>query len=246
MDANVDVGKKMEYIRKFLGRSKNGKARQLELIATFGIVLLCYFRQLFVILFALETNMLPVARDVCTCYRYLNGDAQFLHKLSVLVSFWIQHGLVMDLTPEIKRQGHDFCEHNDADRMHNSQVLEMVHRYPLIVSACLVVLVVLLLLPQIGYVAYDCIRKFISAADVKTASTDPTKPGASGAKGLKATRLQDGIESLKKRSERNTEKTSELERRCNLQQTQIDDLKKQLKVLMEKKPSTDIDIDGLT
>eukprot|EP00929_Paragymnodinium_shiwhaense_P012209 TRINITY_DN11898_c0_g1_i1.p1 TRINITY_DN11898_c0_g1~~TRINITY_DN11898_c0_g1_i1.p1 ORF type:complete len:507 (-),score=75.43 TRINITY_DN11898_c0_g1_i1:475-1995(-) len=187
-----------------LRRTQSGYGRQIELIVTFVGVLFLYSRQLFVIIYALHTNMLPVARDVCTCYRYLVGKAKLMEKTSIAVAFWLKHGLVMDATDTVKQIGEDFCT-DETDRMRVPEWEQMLETYPRYVTGGFALLFIFVFLPQLTYVSYDFIKKFLYLPiDAADASEDMSPTTVSEVKSsityskVKAGRMKDEIEELKR------------------------------------------------
>merc|ERR1712032_1471934 len=80
--------------RSFLSRSFG--YRKVELLVAFVIIYLVYRRQLYIVLFAMDTKALPAARDVCTQWRMQTGRSPFSWAYTML-----QRCLVVSVEKEL-------------------------------------------------------------------------------------------------------------------------------------------------
>jgi len=141
-----------------------------------------YLRQLFVVIHALDTDVLPVARDVCTFWRWQVGKEHSMHWLASFFRWVEAHVLITDPGAALETvadpaQG-GYC-HSNYTRMVNSDVAVLAQKYPWQTACSIAVIVVFLVLPQVFYVANKRIREWLYHNDEvpKTVQgPDPTEP----------------------------------------------------------------------
>jgi len=133
---------------------RRGKgARRGELFLTFTLLFCVYAQQLQVVMFAVDTNVLPIARDVCTMWRWEAGKAQFLKKTAPLAVWTIKNMVFVDIKDELFR-----VLKNDTDvclpegkyyRMQTSDRVELFEENPIVMFGGCVLIVFVLLVPQL-------------------------------------------------------------------------------------------------
>eukprot|EP00929_Paragymnodinium_shiwhaense_P023453 TRINITY_DN14672_c0_g1_i4.p1 TRINITY_DN14672_c0_g1~~TRINITY_DN14672_c0_g1_i4.p1 ORF type:complete len:543 (-),score=89.01 TRINITY_DN14672_c0_g1_i4:171-1763(-) len=133
---------------------REGSARSLESVTTFLMMFLVYFQQLCVIVFAIHTNVLPIARDVCTMWRWQRGNAAFLKKTAKIVVAFMQYGIFFDVDKELEKvlDNTTLCEaepKGDHYRMVISDRKKMAREYPMAMFGGTFCIVALLILPQV-------------------------------------------------------------------------------------------------
>jgi hypothetical protein len=107
--------------------SRGGGFRRSQDAFSFIVLAVIYLQQVFIVCYALTTNVLPVARDICTMWRWDKGYT-FVFKTAgpLLIRFLDAVTLVhMDLTGEVSRIPEYGCRKNDGKvgmyyRMQNS------------------------------------------------------------------------------------------------------------------------------
>lgn len=151
---------------KFLHRGFG--ARRLENIVTSVVMVVLYMRQLFVVLHALDTGILPVARDICTFWRWETGQGQnllymglfrILSQTSALFTWSIQDELARKADPA--KGG--MCT-TRMDRLQNVEIWRLVKEYPWAVTAVSLAAASLLVVPQLFY-STGAIQKAIERLD---------------------------------------------------------------------------------
>jgi len=130
-----------------LRRAEQG--RKIESFLAFAIAFVFYARQLTVVLFALDTNVLPSARDVCTLYRWDTGNEE-----TPFMSFGfhvvLRHMLVMDMHKRLVEVG-DICQEESFDRMRLPDVKRILGDYPSICVGGMSILLTIFIAPQLIY-----------------------------------------------------------------------------------------------
>ncbi|CAE8617893.1 unnamed protein product [Polarella glacialis] len=134
---------------KFLRRGFGGQ--KTELIITFVAMLSIYIRQLFVVLFALKTNILPVARDVCSMYRWHHSAWYWLDfKRSVveMVLRVVPGRITKQLTELASSMG--YCDEHDGlkfGRMKTSHTIALFKEYIEVCIPMIAAMIAILLAP---------------------------------------------------------------------------------------------------
>eukprot|EP00746_Dinoflagellata_sp_MGD_P021130 gnl/MRDRNA2_/MRDRNA2_149305_c0_seq1.p1 gnl/MRDRNA2_/MRDRNA2_149305_c0~~gnl/MRDRNA2_/MRDRNA2_149305_c0_seq1.p1 ORF type:complete len:451 (-),score=63.11 gnl/MRDRNA2_/MRDRNA2_149305_c0_seq1:30-1382(-) len=155
-----------EYF-KFLHRGHG--ARKLEVVVTYLFIFWIYDRQLHVVVFALHTNILPVARDVCTLWRYQTGKVEFLHRIAAVVRWGMRYILVYDPEEDIM----DRCDPDKGgycdekyERMRNSDLQELWIKYPGLMWGGTIGIWLFFILPQIVYCSSKYIKQLVRVENV--------------------------------------------------------------------------------
>eukprot|EP00930_Biecheleria_cincta_P093126 TRINITY_DN8329_c0_g2_i1.p1 TRINITY_DN8329_c0_g2~~TRINITY_DN8329_c0_g2_i1.p1 ORF type:complete len:452 (+),score=90.18 TRINITY_DN8329_c0_g2_i1:71-1426(+) len=135
-----------------LRRGKGG--RKAELALTLCFMTFVYMRQLFVILFALETNKLPMARDLCTEWRIMNGASsssnfmsQALGVMFKAISFQSSQKYLDHLVKH--KLDHDCDVDGKYRRMLPSDMMYQVQQNPFECCVVLGLICGVLILPQL-------------------------------------------------------------------------------------------------
>lgn len=123
-------------LRNFVSYKKNTVAAKAARAFTYFFMLFLYFRQLMILHYALETDILPVARDVCTAWRWLDGPNKGITELEdeevkglrFIPAF---RTLQMELARIADPKRHNstgYCTHK-YDRMHIDDQVRMLHEH---------------------------------------------------------------------------------------------------------------------
>lgn len=131
---------------KCLRRAEGG--RKWASFLSFAIVFVFYCRQLTVMLFALDTNVLPMSRDVCTLWRWDRGKTEDLQWLAWLVGMLENYFLVMN-THDRLRDFDEVCSSSEYDRMRWRDVVRMFHEYTDVCIIGSLSLVTIFITPQL-------------------------------------------------------------------------------------------------
>jgi len=84
----VSFSAPISFLAKSCRFLRRGEGFELiEDMTTFIALSFLYLRQLFVVVFALKTKVLPAARDVCTMWRWQEGESQYLVLVAKIFSF---------------------------------------------------------------------------------------------------------------------------------------------------------------
>lgn len=141
--------------------------RRLAAVMSSGCMVVVYMQQMFVVTFALDTDVLPMARDVCTMWRWQQGEALVLKKSALAFAFVIDHCLFfLNLKEEadhvVQREFQGQCSSEDRYyRMTLSDRAALAAKYPGAVFGSAVVIVCLFLLPEFVYFLYASVTKGI-------------------------------------------------------------------------------------
>jgi len=107
----------------------------VEDMTTFVALFVIYLRQLFVVAFALKTNVLPAARDVCTMWRWHEGESKYMLLFAKMCLFFTDYLSLVDtqygldkLTEEMEERTEHPCE-TKYRRMMRSDAMELLHEY---------------------------------------------------------------------------------------------------------------------
>lgn len=132
-------------------------ARRLETAITFVGMCLIYTQQLFVVMHALDTDVLPLARDVCTWWRWEHGHSGNSEKLgfyfaTVLDSSFsfidVRHLTGVVVNSRLDQQ----CMHGQKyDRMRTQDRLDLTWKFPGIIMGGMLVIISILVLPQLPH-----------------------------------------------------------------------------------------------
>jgi len=139
---------------------------------------LVYVQQTFVVMFALHTDVLPMARDVCTMWRWQHGQSLFLKKLAVLFELVLNYCLFfIDIEDEtdyvVKKRFENNCGADGGYyRMGFSDRLTLAAKYPVTIWGTVSVVVCLIVLPEIIYWLCSCRE---GAAGVGAVETEQRK-----------------------------------------------------------------------
>jgi len=123
---------------------------RLETMLTFVVLAFLYTRQFYVLLFAVETNVLPAARDICTQFRLTQGNSIFHQMVLTFEQF-----LFVDVRSELEELAAvDLAGHcNDAkyNRMLSRDMISLTCTYTTASVAFYSALILVLLVPQLAY-----------------------------------------------------------------------------------------------
>mmetsp|Transcript_46123 Transcript_46123/g.119292 ORF Transcript_46123/g.119292 Transcript_46123/m.119292 type:complete len:531 (+) Transcript_46123:86-1678(+) len=128
-------------------------AKTCETVATAILMFIVYMQQLFVLIFAYATNTLPVARDVCTQWRMMNGQSVYLRKSGHILAWGLKHLLLVDAEQATnhleKTTLREECNvGEDYFRMGWSDRGRLVYKHPLWVILGVVCILSMLMGPQ--------------------------------------------------------------------------------------------------
>lgn len=150
-----------ELVKRFKFLRRGHGAKDTEQILSGLIVGLIYFRQLLVLLHAYDTNVIPVARDICTTWRYDHGLARVFKKTSRFISWVLGNIVLIDASSATEHVATDVldgkCEPSEKYyRMMNSDISNLIKKNPVIFSISLVGLVLFLIMPLIDSKVNKC------------------------------------------------------------------------------------------
>mmetsp|Transcript_78953 Transcript_78953/g.213578 ORF Transcript_78953/g.213578 Transcript_78953/m.213578 type:complete len:582 (+) Transcript_78953:159-1904(+) len=156
-------------------------ARRLENFVSFFCMFIIYIRLLMNVLFAMKTNTVPAARDVCIQWRWLDGEPK-RHWMSAMVFRWVVHALLWPFHiwwrpgEEIALRAKEFCttEHGQMSSDHWS---ELAADYPCITISVCIVLVILLLVPEF-FLEKGPLRDALLSCHTIAADEEVSKAGA--------------------------------------------------------------------
>jgi len=172
---------------------RGDQGRQLETMGAFTISLIFYTRQLAVILFALDTDVLPSARDVCTYVRWHNeGGHTFKYAAKILNAF-MSHGL--GLNDRLAALKEDCSQDHHIGRMEYSDMVEMLLKYKcallgLVGASCF------LLIPQVVNKVFGEKDIYDDDDDDETENKDEGEQVYDVKKGMR--QLQDRLQKLER------------------------------------------------
>lgn len=162
---------------KFLHRGHGG--RKFEALVSSFIMFLIYYRQLFVVVHAVDTNILPVARDICTLWRWQGGHERSMAGAAMLFRWLQSYFLLLDPTPEIDMKANPsmggYCNESFR-RMQTSDDLLLVEKYPQQMVCGISAILVCLILPQVFYAANAWIRTFLYKEEDKASIVNDLPP----------------------------------------------------------------------
>jgi len=144
---------------------------RLEVVVTFVGCFLIYSRQLFIILFALETRTLPVVRDICTSWRWRNGKSQHIGWLFQSLAWLGESTLIVKMHERVDSLVADVGEEKcsatgEWRRMQFADVVGLVWHNPhygWTTMLCLGFIASVLLLPQLVFGMNTRIKAFLAA-----------------------------------------------------------------------------------
>jgi len=117
--------------------ARAGRAAHIEHGIAVLVMLFVYTRQVFIVLFALETNTLPAARDLCSIWRSKNGE-------------WIvDHMIFFDVDQIVNWTASGICDDQKLAGMGILDMVEMMKEHPGPITCCVVIIAALLLLPSV-------------------------------------------------------------------------------------------------
>lgn len=180
-------------------------ARRVELVLAFCLLYYIYKRQLYIVLFAIDTNVLPVARDICTQWHL------HMHDKTNLIRFF-ERMLVADVDKQLQlvhtQRLHGECSQPDSKfhRMGDREVSEIQDKYLHVNMTFSVILICLLVVPQVMHALHHLLLRPMK----ETLSLDEKQ--------------EDQIEALQRESQEHKEK-------LEIQQKAIDELRFELKQL---------------
>lgn len=141
--------------RKWLTPFRRGHGlRKIENFFIIAAMFYIYQRQLFIVLHALHTNVLPMARDLCTIWRFANGESSHFGLGAMSGKMKTTFVLVSPMA-RINQVGSDICHDRAAEfaRMKLSDCLQLWREYPVATWLGLMAIAVALVVPQIVYSA---------------------------------------------------------------------------------------------
>lgn len=160
--AYIKIPKFLQFLHRGYG------ARKFEVVVAYALIFLIYNRQLNVVVYALHTNVLPVARDVCTLWRYETGKVEFLHKTAAVIRWAMRYMLLYDpqedVTERCDPDKGGYCDQK-FERMRSSDVQEMWTHYPGLMWGGTIGIWVLFVLPQVVYCNSKYIKRLVRVAD---------------------------------------------------------------------------------
>jgi hypothetical protein len=135
-----------------LHRGRGG--RSLELMLTVFAMFIVYLRQIFLLLFALETNRLPVARDVCSMWRWENGEASKFKPVARFIALALQKILVVDVRPQVEdlelTELHNCAGDGEFGRMVLSDIRKMFFENEFLICSLMAIIFCILILPAVA------------------------------------------------------------------------------------------------
>jgi len=143
------VGMKTSFLRTGFG------AARVETVT--ALILLCaiYTRQLFVVLYSVETNTLPAARDLCEEYKLMEEN-------SMMWDVFQGHMLVsMDAELRYAAQTSklaDRCMAGDLHRMKMPQIQRIWHNHWSTILLCLVLMFCVIVMPSVAIALHGLIQ----------------------------------------------------------------------------------------
>jgi len=155
IDTNL-CGFRLRYLHRGSG------ANRLEWCFVGFLMFFVYFRQLGVIMDALDENVLPMSRDVCTFYHWQmgHGGNAFDHAVSGVFRA-TERILLIDPVAPIKLRGDKFC--SDAHKYNRrydmlTTTASLMHEYPRLWAISLTLTAFCLVVPQVFYALNSQIR----------------------------------------------------------------------------------------
>lgn len=140
-------------------RMHRGKGSlRIEWVLSAAVLFVIYARQYSVLIHGLHTNVLPVARDVCTFYRWQTGtqvEGEGSHMTTTVFST-LEHFLFINCKPVIEERGKRHCLHS-ADpgdkfsRIKLSAIFDLFSQYPPIMYGGMAFIAFFTLIPQIFF-----------------------------------------------------------------------------------------------
>ena len=127
---------------KYLTRSHYG--RHVEKVVVLLLTSTIYLRQLLMVLYSLDTNVLPTTRDTCTAWRWKNHKDKELHRSAALF-----RALHLSDHPALDRDVAHLCTHPRYDRMRASDMYDTMLAYPLVCTFFFTFVVIIFLAPTI-------------------------------------------------------------------------------------------------
>jgi len=149
-----------QFFVKYAPWLRRGRgARKLETLITCKCLLVIYTQQLFVIQYAFKTNVIPIARDVCTTWRWHKGEAEFFRHTGSLESWLENRWAFADIYEAVdsvveSKLGGQCMPGQKYYRMLTSTKISMVMEQPALICGVVVAIGSLLLLPQFARIVY--------------------------------------------------------------------------------------------
>mmetsp|Transcript_135576 Transcript_135576/g.306764 ORF Transcript_135576/g.306764 Transcript_135576/m.306764 type:complete len:480 (+) Transcript_135576:67-1506(+) len=165
-------------------RQPEGYGALLERIVSGVLVFFVYLRQLSVIIFALDTNVLPIARDMCTYSRWLNDEGKSVGWwVGPLFKFACKTIFVLDPTEDIQLVTDPavggFCT-MEYSRMMLSDTWAISWKYPKAMSIGVMVLTLLLVVPEISNILVKrlvtCLESYPCCFQISVAGSKESAP----------------------------------------------------------------------
>jgi hypothetical protein len=161
--------KKLLGCVKFAWLHRGHGANRIEAMLVSLFMFCIYFRQFGVMLKALDSNILPVARDVCTFYHWQSSTQRgVVDMMFSLVFNVVEHLLVVSPRVAIDARGHRYCKADDEMSKRYDMITtskELMTDYTRIWWIAQVVMVVFLIMPQVFYALNSQIRSFFSGSE---------------------------------------------------------------------------------
>eukprot|EP00929_Paragymnodinium_shiwhaense_P073595 TRINITY_DN3756_c0_g1_i2.p1 TRINITY_DN3756_c0_g1~~TRINITY_DN3756_c0_g1_i2.p1 ORF type:complete len:566 (-),score=94.68 TRINITY_DN3756_c0_g1_i2:117-1775(-) len=195
-------------VGQWLRRGKGHKnLRRLENVTTYGMMFWVYFQQLCVIVFAIHTNVLPIARDICTMWRWNAGKALFLKKTAGFVVTFLQYGIWFNIEEELDKVvggDTDVCEAGGKHyRMVTSDRIEITREYPRAMCGGTAMIVCILVLPQVFRGLHGLIMEsIVGKSEQEYAASGADGEGPSAELLQRLSEVEKGIKDLKGHEER--------------------------------------------
>eukprot|EP00747_Dinoflagellata_sp_TGD_P041778 gnl/TRDRNA2_/TRDRNA2_141670_c0_seq1.p1 gnl/TRDRNA2_/TRDRNA2_141670_c0~~gnl/TRDRNA2_/TRDRNA2_141670_c0_seq1.p1 ORF type:complete len:506 (+),score=92.66 gnl/TRDRNA2_/TRDRNA2_141670_c0_seq1:51-1568(+) len=212
--ASVEFRRKSreKFIRWPLVLRRGFGARFLENTVTKSLTALIYFRQLAVVIYAIDTNILPMARDVCTYWRWASGNAISAPKgfARLIMHFFLHNLVIIDSEEALDDKGDPDAHpsgmcHGEFLRMKTSDVWAMSKKHPYIIwGGWLFIAAVFLLPSSLTKVAQQLKDKVVVAAE-EAQEEQPEKADVN-----KVMRPKDELASMRKKIKRLEEQVAQL------------------------------------
>lgn len=127
--------------------------RELSPWFSSGFMILMYIRMVSVVIFAVHTNILPAARDVCTQWKYITYKEKAMSHITATLYRWVSHWIFIkdpdsDIAMRADPAHGGYCSEK-YDQMELGDQLYLLGRYPVAHCICIGTLVLILLFPHI-------------------------------------------------------------------------------------------------
>mmetsp|Transcript_102432 Transcript_102432/g.330454 ORF Transcript_102432/g.330454 Transcript_102432/m.330454 type:complete len:463 (-) Transcript_102432:96-1484(-) len=133
-------------------------ARSIEMVLTFTILFIVYSRQLMVIFHALDSNIPPIARDVCTAWRWQQHKSEHARFVSLVFRGVMDHVVIVDPAPHVEKAAIGLCDGRYNERFRMDDSFRLLKLYPKATGGAIVALFVSIVVPQIFFSFNTTIR----------------------------------------------------------------------------------------